>query len=287
MREGQLKEYILYNGDVILQFDEEAHEYFYDGNLVPSTTKIIDETLAKHALKFWAVNITLEWLKKQIRPGNRITTTELEAIMKGAKFVHLRESERATTIGSNVHSWIEEFVNYVLANGADETIEEIVSKITTPLRTVDAINSANSFINWYVQNEVEFVASEQKVYSRKYNYSGTFDLLAYVNGALSIVDFKTSKHIYPDYLVQGSGYWNAYEEEQEYIFETIPNKVEQFVVLRLPKDGSEWETMTISSKDDHFKIFEMARQIFDWLYKDFNNINPKKVTSSMDTVQYL
>ena len=292
MREGQLKEYKLYNDTVTLSFDEEAHEYYYNDEIVPSTTKIIDEVLAKHALKFWAVKVTLEWIKTQIIPGTRMGVETIDAILKSAKFVHSRKSEEATTIGSNAHKWIERFVEIAMEElpfSGEKWPENWNERNGVRLETRDAINAANAFLNWYHENDVTFIYSERKVYSKAYNYSGTFDLFAIVNGVLSIIDFKTSKNIYPDYLVQGSGYWNAFQEELDFIERGKKNKtkVRQFIVLRLPKDGSRWETVTLEDHTAHFEIFRMARQMFDWIVKDINKINPKKQTSSLDTVQFL
>lgn len=273
MRENQLKEYHLYGGDVVLSFDEDLHEYYYNGKVVPSTTKIIDDTLAKHALKFWAVKITLEWLQKQLIPGIKQTPESIEAILKSARFVHVRESEKATAIGSNAHKWIERFVELTMAG-------EDVEKNDVLLETIEAKNAVDAFLKWYSENEVEFIYSERKVYSIEHNFSGTFDLYAKVNGKRAIVDFKTSKHLYPDYLVQGAGYWLAFEEEANYKAKKKKKYVDQFIVLRLPKvAGDPWQTTTITDPTGHQEIFKMARKIYDWASVDLNNINPKTFTS--------
>jgi hypothetical protein len=269
MRDNQLKEYSLYNGTVKLLFDEAAHEYYYKDKIVPSTTKIIDETLAKPALKFWAVKTTLEWLKKQILPGTKYTETALENILKQGKIVHIRESEKATTIGSNAHKWIERFVEIVMEDGEKWPVDW-ESRNGVRLESREAINSVNAFLNWYSDHDVKFIASERKVYSIAYNYSGTFDLFATVDGVNTIIDFKTSKHLYPDYLIQGAGYWKAFEEE---------TKIERLTILRLPKNGENWETLSIDDPEAHAQIFIMARRIFDWSSKDLNNINPKSESS--------
>lgn len=291
MRDNQLETYELYGGDVVLEYNDALHEYYYQGDVVPSTTKIIDEVLAKHALKFWAVKVTVEWLKKQLN-GERLSENQLDAILKTAKGVHLRESDKATTIGSNVHNWIEAFVHLVMETG-ETWPEDWKENNPVRLSSVAAKNSVNAFLNWYAEHDVQFLEAERKVYSIKYNYSGTFDLLAIVDGVTTIIDFKTSKHIYPDYLVQGAAYWGAYNEEIDYMTEGTEYEYEDdirpdhFTVLRLPKDGENWETSTIESIDAHWEIFRHAREMFDWIYKDLNNINPKKQSSSMDTVQYL
>lgn len=284
MRENQVKQYVLYDGNVVLEFDEAAHKYYIqkedESIAVPSTTAVIEEVIAKHALKFWAVNETLKWIKTQLIAGTRITGEQVDAIISSAKFVHVRKSDDATGIGSNVHNWIEDFVRLVMEDGV-KWPEDWKVRVQVPLMSRDAIRSANAFLNWYEQHEVTFVMTEKKVYSVAYNYSGTFDLLAIVDGKLSLIDFKTSKNIYPDYLVQGAAYWNAFIEEYPGV------EVEQFIVLRLPKDGTNWESSRITDFRNHFEIFKLARQLYEWVEKDNLNINPEKETSSVDTVQYL
>ena len=54
---------------------------------------------------------------------------------------------------------------------------------------------------------------EERVVSKKYNYAGTIDVLADVNGQLGVLDIKTSISIYRDYNIQTSAYIEALKED--------------------------------------------------------------------------
>src|SRR4029453_3802172 len=52
-----------------------------------------------------------------------------------------------------------------------------------------------------------FLAAEQTVYSRRYGYAGTFDLLATLPGhGLVLVDVKTGNRVYPEVCLQLAAY---------------------------------------------------------------------------------
>ena len=98
----------------------------------------------------------------------------------------------------------------------------------------DAKNSIEAFELWVGENDIDFISSEEKVYSREDHYAGTLDCAAYVNGSLCIIDWKTSKAIYPEYHLQNAAYAKAWED--------IHGKpVEQTLVLRLDKSTGRYE----------------------------------------------
>lgn len=265
MSEKQAR-YTLYGGDVVLEFNEDEHVYRVEGLKVPSTTQIT-KVIEKSILLPWATKTAAEWLETQWLPGRAYTYEAIESILKRSKIQYKIKSDEATTIGSQAHGWIETFGNAVLATG--EKWPEGWKEIPLP-HTLDGIHSVNAFLNWYDEHDVVIVACERKVYSKTHNYSGTFDLLAYVNGTLTVVDFKTSKAIYEDYYIQGAAYITAYCEELDYLKSEDP-RPQDFMVLRIPKDGSPYETGTffVSSPmfEAYFDIFKASRVIYNWQEK--------------------
>lgn len=55
----------------------------------------------------------------------------------------------------------------------------------------------------------QIVASEQMVANLSYGYGGTFDLAAYVDGVLTLLDIKTGKAVYAETALQLAGYASA------------------------------------------------------------------------------
>lgn len=270
------EQYILYGGDVILNYNDEQHLYTRDGKVVPSTTQITKAAINKEFLNWWASVSAGKFIAKQWRPDTLYSQNEIDGILKASAYHYKTLQNRAADNGNYAHLWIEDFVNHVLKTGDKDPD---LSQFEIPY-TMRALNSVAAFLTWYYENDVEFIVAEQKVYSLEYNYSGTFDLLALVNGVLTIVDFKTSKDIYENYYIQGAAYVHAYHEEiiyrhpPEHAF--VPEEhslVQQFMVLHIPKNGDNYKTGTISTKDlePYFEVFKSCRGVYDWVKKHEDN----------------
>ena len=125
----------------------------------------------------------------------------------------------------------------------------------TDERAVQAVIAA---LRWMKAHKVEWVKTEEKVYSRKYDFAGTMDGLAYVDSCadpacckeqyahqLSLIDFKTSNHLSTGYCFQTAAYQQAMQEEHN-----LP--IESRWVLRLGKSDEEagrFEPWFLSNED--------------------------------------
>ncbi len=93
-----------------------------------------------------------------------------------------------------------------------ETIEAILKK--EPVVIPENIKPAvSAFLDFYGKNDLVAHKIEERVVSKKYNYAGTIDVLADVNGQLGVLDIKTSISIYRDYNIQTSAYIEALKED--------------------------------------------------------------------------
>src|SRR3990167_8447247 len=68
--------------------------------------------------------------------------------------------------------------------------------------TLDEWNRLNSFVAWYKEYKPKILETEFKVFSEKYGYSGTFDVLCKIDGKIMLGDWKTSSNIYNHFLCQ-------------------------------------------------------------------------------------
>ena len=68
-------------------------------------------------------------------------------------------------------------------------------------------------------------------------YGGTIDMIAKVNGVLTIVDFKTSKHVYPGHVLQISAYREMYVDSVPTAPKDIP-----VMVLHISKTSGKFAT---------------------------------------------
>jgi hypothetical protein len=94
-----------------------------------------------------------------------------------------------------------------------------------------------------------------KLISEKYGYGGTIDFLCYLDGVLTLVDFKTSKAIYDEMLLQLCAYVKLLQENGY--------DIKQAKILRIGRDESEgFEERTITKFTHRFKIFRHCLRIY-------------------------
>lgn len=275
-----MTEHNLYGGDIILTFDPGPHVYRVKNTGVPViSTTTVTRIIAKEALKLWAVAETVKYLDLHWDPRRKYTPQAKKALLKAAKRSYKNISEEALSVGSEVHGWIENFCRAKMAG-----------KDTADLPKSGQANSAcQAFVEWFQEHDVEILAVEKKVYSKKYGYSGTYDIKANVDGLLTLIDIKTSSAIWPEYFLQLAAYVQADEEEQQYLVDTNrKTEVEHYergMIVRVPKDGSSFEVQSTVLLDDLFEAFSACLVLQQWKHSEPGTLfdkNRREVLESRD-----
>lgn len=129
-----------------------------------------------------------------------------------------------------------------------------------------AVDCFQQFIDWWDSIDCEVIWTEKKYISKKLNVGGCPDLLVKQNDKYILVDFKTSKAVYSDMLIQLSCY-AALIKENDGI------EIDRAVIVRFPKDDNETEIKKFFTEDlaVGLKQFKLLRKAFD-LDKDLNKI---------------
>jgi len=206
----------LYNDEITLIFEPKKHTYTIDGEFVTGVTGAIG-VIDKPALMYWAVNKCVEHLKGVWEAGESYDEVEIDQMLGDAKYAHRVRKEYAAGIGTMVHEWVEKWIK---GENPKPPVNEMM------------LNATKLFLKWVKDNDVEFLHSERKVYSKKYNYAGTCDFVAKIGGKMIVGDIKTSTGIYDEYFFQTAAYQQALMEEfPEYKFDSN-------VIIRTGKDGS-------------------------------------------------
>jgi hypothetical protein len=195
--------YELYGGDVVLTFDEDKHTYKINGSLVKDSISGCLKVIAKPALVGWAASAAVDHIVARMYPGMMLDEIIIKDLAKGAKVAYRQKTEDAADLGTLGHKWVEDYLKAQAENRPTPGLP-----INPQLR-----NIAETFLQFMRDNDVQVIAAEQKVYSRKLNIAGTFDCLAKFNGKLAILDWKTGSGIYPEYFLQMGGYDVCYTEE--------------------------------------------------------------------------
>lgn len=188
----------LYNGEVIVSFDEASHKYLVNGENVTSVTNILS-IIEKPFLTPWALKIARDFLHEKWRSEKGIMVKDLDS----AKSAYKRVRDEAGERGTQTHKAIE----HILL-----TQEEPVGFIDN----IYSLNGYNAFVQWYNQNDIIVHKTEDICFSRNYNYIGTADLIfsfADTPDIKHIGDFKTSNRFHKSYWKQTSAYRLAKQEE--------------------------------------------------------------------------
>lgn len=119
------------------------------------------------------------------------------------------------------------------------------------------------WLEWKSQHKFELVASELQLASDVYQYGGTCDILAYVDGKLTICDIKTSKACYSEHKTQVVAYMEL-ARENGYAVETVR-------IIRIGRDENEgFEDITVGSHDLHWTLFEACIKVY-WSLSNLKN----------------
>lgn len=220
--------YQLYKGKYELEFSPAAHRYKVNGEYKEGVTSIINKVVSKDHLISWSANMAAQSFYNAIKSANGVLLgEELENALEGAKKAHTAKKNKGADTGSAVHEWIE---NYI---GQKETIP-----------AHEAEPSIEAFMKWEKKFAPEYIKTEQPIYSEKFDYCGTFDCLAKVEGKLTMIDFKTSNprmvyrggkptghfNFYPEHMIQCAAYDQAYGEE-------TGKHAEQYMIVYITKQG--------------------------------------------------
>ncbi len=170
-----------------------------DGTPIPSVTEILDNI----GWKTWGLKI---WAYNQGRAGK-----DMKATLKGL-----------ADAGSLTHAMVDATIKGKPLPSLDGLAPEIVER---------GQQGFDAFRNWRKTSRFELVASEVMLVSEGLGYAGQIDCVAHVEGAVAIVDWKSSKATYPDQIVQIAAYaalWNDAHPD-------LP--VQALRVVRFPPEG--------------------------------------------------
>ena len=191
-------------------FDEATHSYLLDGRPLTGVTTVLG-VIAKPALIQWSANLaaaeafktgTVEGLKAAIEAYDKIDTEaarELDKLFpawKAARTTHNKRKTAAADIGTKAHKWIEEYVKAAIANRLytalileannfrqEHGLELLPSYIIEPPKPEKDIKPlTDKFVTWAKENNIQFLESEKRIYSRANWYAGTCDLVFLKDG---------------------------------------------------------------------------------------------------------
>ena len=261
----------VYGGRATITFEEGRHLYYVnvpDAGIKrlyqPSVTSVLKMKDKSEALITWAVNAmhdcTLSMLNDVPSPVDKRI---VEACLDAAKDNYRKVKKEAAEIGSLVHRVLEQELKARAGLVPHPVLPIRSDLLLAPGLTHEMVEKANLCIKagfeFFDAHELQVIQSEAPRWSPTYGYIGTGDLIAKLNGVLSVLDFKTGKRPYPEYFLQTAAYQHAYQEE----FPT--ENIQERWIVNVGRDGElQTESRTNETYDNDFKCFLALLRTYRW-----------------------
>lgn len=232
-----MKVHNLYNKTIKVFFWE---DYFHTYTLtdenkkdrllsVTGITGVIDKSGA--LMGYVAKSMALFLLAEKEKGNDKVT----EELVERAKKEYRNISKEAANIGTEIHKWIEEWIQ-CKGVGIDMPDDEKV------------LNGITAFLKFQNERKFKWLESERIVYSKKHKFVGTLDAVAKIGKELVLIDFKSSKAIYDEMKIQVAGYAIAWEEE-------MGKQFDRYMILRFDKITGEFEVTELDKIKESKKAF--------------------------------
>lgn len=218
-----------------------GHVYTLDNKPLRGITSVL-KIIAKDNLIQWAADMAVEHLgwKNPKKFSEEECENHLASIYNGlesmdrdtylqllteARTAHITKRDKGADLGTIAHKMVELYVNRKI-NGTTEaiTLSDALREVSEDGKEVtlteqdkkDVLEMFTHFKNWAEDplNEVQFLASEKKMYSEKYWIAGTCDLILMYKGKKYIGDVKTMDTLWDrtPFLQANGGYRIMLEE---------------------------------------------------------------------------
>lgn len=197
---------------------------------------------------------------------------------------HRKKSGAAMDTGRIAHQWVEDWakakmVGKEIAMPSDEKILRIVAPFINWIEGSVKVSTKKGEWDFnsvaIVPKSYKVLASEQSICSRKFWYSGTFDLVLEItwddaqgveHTGKFVVDFKTSGGIYGrEYFAQCAAYRNGLEE-----MDWDKGLIAGSIIIRSGKEGNDFEVAMSTDYLADFRFFKAALTLYKDGYCNFD-----------------
>ena len=215
--------------------------------VVPSVTTILNN-MNKPALPNWAAREVAKFAVENIPSWENLPPDDAVDLLKRAPY---RNMKKKGNIGSAVHAAVDAW----LQDGLDGEVE---------LEDLDLLPYVSGAIQYLNQHVKRLLHSEVTVFNEKYEYAGTVDAIVTLkSGHTAMVDWKTSKNVYPEHALQLVAYSNAeWIGDLEGVKRRFP-PIDEAHVVHLPGDAT-YKAYPVQLTDRAFRTFVALRSLQKW-----------------------
>ena len=233
----------------------EGRHYKVEGfdKLFPSVTNVLG-VINKPGLAPWARNAALGSVQTALlaRAGltESITAEWVADVIDQARQTPDFKRDQAAGFGTQAH----ELIDRIIQGSEPEVPPELEAVV-------------NNFMAWRAASGMDIRLTEAMLYSAKYRYAGSADAIAYRDGKLTVLDWKTGNGIYPEYGLQVAAYAKALEE-------MTGEPVSEAWTVRLGRTGLDFESQRVVDLDRAFISFRAA--LYLWRALQGNLLQPAR-----------
>lgn len=124
------------------------------------------------------------------------------------------------------------------------------------------------FADFWTTHKPELISTEQFIWSDKYKYAGTADLVVKMDGEIWLLDLKTSNNLHRSYDLQLAAYAKGMEEVRN-------QKIDRTGIIWLKANtrsaskqkgkyqGRGWQIKTIDNIDYNFDLFKTIYKLYE------------------------
>lgn len=221
------------------EFNPATHRYYLDGVAMTGVTTILG-VIAKPQLIKWASDQAVEYIREHIE--RVIDPVDCDLLLEEARVAYAMKRDKAADLGTAVHAEVEEYIKCKIAGIDWGTDNEQV----------------NHFIAWADKHNVQFIASEEQVYSKELFVAGTYDFACIIDGRKYLGDLKTANGLYPEYFYQCAAYRMMCEEMGQTDFKGS-------ILVRIGRDGKfdeDQDVIISESYEDEKEAFLSAHKLY-------------------------
>ena len=210
---------------------------------VPGVTSILNQ-LPKPFLQYWSAKVVAEYAYDNRASWQNLDRQAAVDLLKGSP---RRYTSGRADIGTEAHDAFEK-----LGNGDDPG----------PIR-IEVQPYVDHFKLFLDEFQPEFIGQELTVWSEKHRYAGSTDAFLRIQGEPVVVDWKTTKSIYPEVGLQLAAYRYADHVLDMYGTNSPIPKLEGGAVLHVREDG--YDLVPLRCDEEVFEMFLSLRNFsFEW-----------------------
>ena len=214
------------------------------GELVPSVTNVIG-ILDKPALPRWSAKMVAETAYRMRHALPEMDESEAVDMLKGSPW---SKSKRAADRGTDIHGYLEARLNS-----------------WEPEELSDEAEQYRAAAEDWLGQDIEVIETEQTMFHPY--YAGTCDLVARIDGVLTVADFKTGKAIYDEAALQMAALFGCHHDQHGDPLawrdaEGEMTEMPQLMAIRIGTDR--FETKTVADPLASLRAFHALREAWEW-----------------------